>query len=151
MESWSKLWRKFCFQWAFSIYYTLQDSTKWTAAFLGMMLLSIKLQFDQLQVTVITHKHTADVVDITCYRYYDSSLVALHEKSLNNSYTYENRHFVKKKPLSWDTLKWGQPCIKDIKKCPKLCIIIYIHPWNEDTPVIRTLGFHFTTRLAYCI
>ena len=68
-----------------------------------MMLLSIKLQFDQLQVTVITHKHTAqhgDVVDITCYRYYDSSLVALHEKSLNNSYTYENRHFVKQKPLS---------------------------------------------------
>ena len=52
-------------------------------------------------------------------------------------------------------LKCGHPCILATLNSPKVCFMVQIHPWNEATPVIRTLwlvprvagleGVHCTT------
>ena len=36
-------------------------------------------------------------------------------------------------------LKCGHSCNKATLKSPNVCFIIQIHPWNEATPIIRTL------------
>ncbi len=43
-------------------------------------------------------------------------------------------------PLIWTPeMQWGHPCIEATSKCPKVCFLVQIYPWNEATPVIRTL------------